>query len=125
MNNRKLSWKEAKKERDVEGVSLRTRREDGMLVGSKEEVKGEWKRHVECLMNGGAGGEAIVMSVGMAAGKKQMVCEHREIERVEVEKAIPMIKCGKPAAVDEITQEIMKHGGNAVIQWMTMICDLA
>ena len=63
MDNKKLFWKEVRKERgDVGGVSLRMRREDGMLVGSKEEVKGVWKRHFERLMNGGVGGEAIVTS---------------------------------------------------------------
>ncbi len=48
--------------------------EFGLLVSSKEEVKGVWKRHFEYLMNGGIGGEAIVMSTGMEAGGKR-VCE--------------------------------------------------
>ena len=36
---------------------------DGMLVTSKEEVKGVWKKHSERLMNRGAGGETIVTSM--------------------------------------------------------------
>ena len=73
MDNRKLFWKEVRKERgDTGGVSLRMKREDGMLVGSKEEVKGVWKRHFERLMNGGTGGEAIVTSMGMEAGGKSV-----------------------------------------------------
>ena len=41
MDNRKLFWKEVKKEKgDVRGVSLRMKREDGMLVSNKEGVKG-------------------------------------------------------------------------------------
>ncbi len=95
MENRKLFWKEVKKERgDVGSVSLRMKREDGMHVSSKEEVKGVWKRHFELLMNGGTGGEAIVMSMGMEAGGKR-VGEQRAIERVEVEKAIGKMKCDK------------------------------
>ncbi len=48
MDNRKLFWREVKKERgDVGGVSLRMKREHGMLVSSKKEVKGVWKRHSE------------------------------------------------------------------------------
>ena len=41
INNKKLFWRKAKKERvDVGGVGVRMKREDGMLVSSKEEVKG-------------------------------------------------------------------------------------
>ncbi len=100
------------------------KREDGMLVSSKEEVKGVWKKHFECLMNGGAGGEAIVTSMGMEAGGKR-VYEQRVIERVEVEKAIAKIKCGKTAGIDGITPKIVRHGGDTVVDWMTMISDLA
>ncbi len=121
MDNRKLYWKEVKKEReDVRGVSLRMKREDGMLVCSKEEVKGVWKRHFEYLMNGGAGGGAIVTSMGMEASGKR-VCEQRRIEMAQVEKAIAKIKCGKTVGIDGITPEMVKHGRDAVVEWMTMI----
>ncbi len=113
-----------KKERDVGGVSLRMKREYGMPLTSKEEVKGVWKRHFECLMNEGIGGETIVTSMVMEAGGKR-VGEHRETERVEVEKAIGEIKCGKAAGIEGITPEMVKHGGDAVVEWMTMIFDLA
>ncbi len=122
MENSKLLWKEAKKERDVGSVSLRMKREDGMLVSSKEEVKGLWKMPFEHLMTGGTGGEAIVMSMGMEAGGKR-VGEQREIERVEVKKAIAKIKCGKDAGIDGITPEMVKHG-DEVVEWKTMIYDL-
>ncbi len=75
-------------------------------------------------MNGGTGGEAIVTSMGMEAGGKR-VCEQRVIERAEVEKAIAKIKCGKAAGIDGITPEMVKHGGDAVVEWMSVICDLA
>ncbi len=89
MYNRKFFWKEVTREREraVGGGSRRMKREDGVLVSRREEVQGVCKRHFECLMNGGAGGEAIVMSMGMEAGGKR-VSEQRVIERVEVEKAI-------------------------------------
>ncbi len=87
-----------------------------MLVSSKEEVKGVWKKHFERLMNGGTGGEAIVTSMGMEAGGKR-VCEQRVIETVEVEKAIGKMKCGKAAGIDGITPEMVKHGGDAPHKW--------
>lgn len=76
----------------------------GCFVSSKEEMKGVWKRHFEHLMNGGTLGEAIVTSMGMEAGGKR-VSEQRVIERLEVEKAIAKIKCGKAACIDGITPE--------------------
>lgn len=51
LENRKPLWKEAKKEKNVEGLSGRVK-EDQVLVSSKEEAKGIWKRHFELLMNG-------------------------------------------------------------------------
>ncbi len=119
MDNRKLFWKEVKRGRGgVGGVSLRMKREDGVLVCRREEVKGVWKRHFERLMNGGAREEAIVTNMGMEGGGKK-VSEQRVIERVEVEKAIAKIKCSKAAGIDGITLEMVKHG-DAVVDWMTM-----
>ncbi len=60
----------------------------------------------------------------MEAGGER-VCEQRVIEKVEVEKAIGKMKCGKAAVIDGITPEMVKHGGDAVIKWLTIICDLA
>lgn len=57
MDNRKLFWKEVKESHGtVEGGSG-MKWKDGVLGSSKEEVKGVWKRHFECLMNGGTGGK--------------------------------------------------------------------
>ncbi len=35
------------------------------------------------------------------------------------------VKCGEDEGIDEITSEMVKHSGNAVVEWMMMICDLA
>ncbi len=48
----------------------------------------------------------------------------RVIERVEVEKAIGKMKCGKTAGIDGIIPKMVKHGG-AVVEWLTMTCCLA
>ena len=40
-------------------MSVRMKRENGMLVSSKEEVKGVWKRHCECLMMKGQEGTIV------------------------------------------------------------------
>ena len=123
--NKKLFWKEVKKERgDVGGVSARMKREDGALVGSREEVKGVWTRHFERLMNAKTEGEAVICSMGMEAGRGR-VPEQRELSRGEVEKAINRLKGGKAAGIDGITAEMLKYGGDVVAEWMFWLCDLA
>ncbi|KAK3895740.1 hypothetical protein Pcinc_000663 [Petrolisthes cinctipes] len=67
--NKKLFWKEVKRERgEGKSGSLRMKREDGVTVSRSEEVKEVWKRHFDSLMNGGTGGEAVVTCMGMEAG---------------------------------------------------------
>ncbi len=42
---------------------------------------------------------------------------------MEVEKAIARLKCGKAAGMDGITAEMLKYGGDAVVEWMLLICE--
>ncbi len=49
-------------------------------------------------------------------------CVSTVIERVEVEKATTRLKA---ASIDWIAPEMVKHGGDAVVEWLTMICGLA
>ena len=91
--------------------------EDGVLLSNKDEVKGVWKRHFERLMNGKTEGEAVVSCMGMEAGGRR-VFEQKEISRGEVEKAIAKLKCGKGGGVDGITAEMLKYGGEVIVEWM-------
>ncbi len=38
-----------------------------------------------------------------------------------MEKAIARLKCGKAAGMDGITAEMLKYGGDAVVEWMLLI----
>ena len=64
---------------------MRIKREDGVHVNGKEEVKEVWKSHLECLMNEKTEREAIVSSMGVEADGKQ-VCVQKGIYRKEVKK---------------------------------------
>ncbi len=39
---------------------------------------------------------------------------------MEVEGAIARLKCGKAAGMDGITAEMLKYGGDAVVEWMLL-----
>ncbi len=75
-------------------------------------------------MNNEAEGEAVVTSMGNEAGRGRVPMQ-REIYRLEIEKAIARLKCGKAAGMDGITAEMLKCGGDAVVEWMLLIYEQA
>ncbi|KAK4327054.1 hypothetical protein Pmani_002500 [Petrolisthes manimaculis] len=119
--NKKLFWKEVKKERgEGKSGSVRMKREDGVTVSRSEEVKEVWKRHFDGLMNEGTGGEAVVTCMGMEAGSRRQDAQG-ELGREEIRKAIGKLKMGKAPGVDGITAEMLKYGGEVVVEWMLLI----
>ncbi len=93
------------------------------LSGGESKLKGLWQGYFEQLMNNEAEGEAVVTSMGIEAGRG-LVPMQREIGWLEVEEAIARLKCGKAAGMDGITAEMLKYGGDAVVEWM-LICERA
>ncbi len=75
-------------------------------------------------MNNEAEGVAVATCMGTEPGRGRVPIQ-REIGRLEVERAIARLKCGKAAGMDGITAEMLKYGGDAVVEWMLLICDCA
>ncbi len=75
-------------------------------------------------MNNDTEGEAVVRSMGIEAGRGWPLIQ-REIGRAEAEKAIARLKCGKAAGMDGVTGEMLKYGGDAVVEWTLLICEQA
>ncbi len=73
-------------------------------------------------MNNEAKGEMVVTSMGIEAGRGQVPMQ-REIDRLEVERTVARLKCGKVAGVDGITAKMWKYEGDAVVGWMLLICE--
>ncbi len=103
---------------------VRLRGEDGELGRGESELKRIWKGHFEQLMNNEAEGETVVTSMGTEAGRGRVPIQ-REIGRSEVGKAIARLKCGKAMGMDGITAEMLKYGGDAVVEWMLLISERA
>ena len=51
--------------------------------------------------------------------------EVRPIRRTEVEVRVGKLKNGKAASKDEVTREIIKGGGNTVVDWIWKLCNMA
>ncbi len=102
---------------------VRMRGEDGKHVGDDSGLKRLGKGYIDQLMNNEAEGEAVVTSMGIEAGRRQVPMQ-REIGRLEVEGPIARLKCGKAAGMDGITAK-MKYGGETVLEWMLLICERA
>ncbi|WP_435362546.1 hypothetical protein, partial [Klebsiella pneumoniae] len=86
----------------------------------KEAVKERWKEYFDDLMNVKNKDEAIVICMGIT-GRGGAMWDQEQISRGEVVKAINSLKMGKAAGVDGITAEMLKYGGESVIEWMHRI----
>jgi len=123
--NKKLYWKEVKKERGgCKSGSDKVKDKEGKLLNESKEVKGRWKEYFEGLMNMESKEAAVVSCMGMEKGGGRMHVQG-PISRREVKRAIGRLKMGKAPGVDGITAEMLKFGGEVVIDWMHVICNLA
>ncbi len=75
-------------------------------------------------MNVKSESEAIVTCMGMIGGGGRMH-EQEKIKWEEAMKATGNLKNGKAAGEDGITAEMLKYGGETVLEWMHKICGLA
>ena len=127
-DDKRLYWKEVKDERkrriNVSNEGNEVKDVDGEMLREKEAVKGRWMKYFENLMNVKSEGEAIVTCMGVMGGGGRGH-EQEQIKREEVAKAIGNLKNGKAAGVDGITAEMLKYGGETVIEWMHKICGMA
>ena len=48
-----------------------------------------------------------------------------QIKRTEVEDRVGKLKNGKTAGKDEVTGEMIKGGGNRVLDWIWWVCNMA
>ncbi len=93
-------------------------------MGNKEEMREVWKNHFEKVMNESLGGRAEVTSVGMLIRGDWPHTQGR-LEQSEVMEAIRKLKLGKAPGPDGIIAEMLKYGGEIVVDWMMWICNLA
>ena len=96
--DKKLYWKEVKKEReqDNQGSSIggEVKGVDGGIIREKEAVKERWKSYFEDLMNVKGESEAIITCIGLEGGGGRAY-EQENINKEEVREAIENLKMGR------------------------------
>ncbi len=104
--------------------ACRIRRSDGVIVRRNEEIREVWKSHFEMVMNESMGGRAEVTTRGINIYKEQPQTQGR-MERSEIIETIRKLKIGKAPGPDGITAEMLKYGGEVVVDWMIWIYNIA
>ena len=123
--NKKLFWKEVKKVRQCErGNSKGVKDGRGRLLVEKRARIRRWKEHFEDLLNVESESSASINGWGMA-GRRRDVRREDGISRVEVVEAMKKIKTGKAPGIDGVCGEMLKYGGDSIVEWIWKLCKLA
>ena len=89
--------------------------ESGQPLQRNEEKLARWRRHFKKVLNvDNAMSEEVMVGIMDNAD-----VETPDVTREEVEKAMKKLKNGKAAGNDNISAELLKNGGEAMVDWVT------
>src|SRR5678815_3272518 len=99
---------------------------DRLRIMNRDEmdVRGVWKKHFENLYNINSNEEVIVNVCGFDGTRRKRYFGDEVISMEEVMGRVRKLN-GKPAGIDEITGEMIKNGGEMVIDWIWKLCNKA
>ena len=86
------------------------------VLVEKGEQMNRWKEHFEKLLNIQSERNASISGWGMA-GRKRGMSREEGISRMEVDEAMK-IKMGKAPGTDGVCGEMLKYGGELVVDWI-------
>ena len=96
--------------------------ETSLPLQKAEEKLARWSRHFESVLNV----HSTVVEEALAGLGDHSQMEEPEVTREEVEKAVGKLRNGKSAGDDRIVSELLKNGGEAMINWLwellQMVC---
>ena len=88
--------------------------ESGQPIKDNEEKLARWKRHFDEVLNV----KSIVEEEVTTNVEDRSTSDTAEVTREEVKKAMSKLKNGKAAGSDEIVAELVKNGGEAMVDWL-------
>ena len=88
--------------------------ETSLPLQKAEEKLARWKRHFKSVLNV----HSTVVEEVLAGLVDHSQMEEPEAMREEIEKAVDKLRNGKSAGDDRIVAELLKNGGEAIINWL-------
>ena len=123
-DNKKLFWSNVNMKRKDRGqMNMQVRDSDGNIVTDASDVKQRWKEYFEWLLNVDDGRRAELTEIGLGVMNESANGE-LEIGVEDVRKAVKKLKGGKSPGVDGITSEMLKCGGECLLEWLRRVCNV-
>ena len=120
--NKKLFWSGVNEERKSrEQMEVRIKDIDGNVVTEERAVLDRWSEYFEQLLNVDDG-RVAVLTDARVNGIDDNVRMQMEVTVDDVRKAVKRLKKGKAPGVDGITSEMLRFGGDSVLEWLTRVC---
>src|SRR5678816_682394 len=114
----KLFWKEINKIRNKrEDVIIGVKALDGNVVHDDREVEERWKEHFKELLNAGRVDEEEERRQNITMEEFRNV-NIGDITKDEIVNALKKSKGGKSSGLDAIQVEMLKKGGDIVVEWL-------
>ena len=102
---------------EKQGESTTIQDKSGKCLTEQNEILYRWKKYCSDLYNYETEGDPIVLDC------PQIPEEHHPVLQEEVEAAVKALEMGKSASVDNIPEELVQAGGEAMIDTLTSICN--
>ena len=96
---------------------------DGNIVTDANDVKQRWKEYFEWLLNVDDGRRAE-LTESVLGVMNEITNGEPEISVEDVRKAVKKLKRGKVPGVDGITSEMLKCGGECLLEWLRRVCNV-
>ena len=123
--NKRLFWKDVNEERKPkEKGGERVKSADGSVLMEPVAVRERWREYFEELLNVEEEGELQLTTMGRGGIRSRRIDEQGEIGRVEVERALEVMKCGKSTGIDGIAAELLKRGGISIVEWLVRLFNI-
>ena len=104
---------------------IRIKEGNGRLAKEEDEVRKIWKTYFEDLYNIDTQEEVAVHMRGFDGIQRGSYFGGELIGRAEVKLRVCKLKNGKSAGNDEITGEMIKGGGDRVVDWIWRPCNMS
>ena len=122
--NKKLFWSDVnRKRKQRDQMSMKVRDSDGNMIHEESGVKERWTEYFEWLLNVDDGRRAELTESGLE-GIHEYANEEFEVSVDDVRKAVNKLKKGKSPGVDGITSEMLKCGGECLLEWLRRVCNV-